>query len=122
MKISEIIIKLIKEETHIDLYNPSSTQEFVQIRSLYYVLMRKLAPKMSLENIGKPLNKKYTTVIFGLLKFDKYCEKNKRLLKDKERIIIEYNTKYAPNKMNTIDDEIAQLETKLAELKLLKQS
>jgi hypothetical protein len=74
-KIKELILK----ELGLDVNQESRKREIIEARSLYFYLLKKLYPKMSLASIGESMNKNHATVIHSLKNYPVYEQYNSKL-------------------------------------------
>jgi len=86
MKIEERLIELILSETDIDIRNNSRKRNVIEIRALYFKLLRDFNPALTLEQIAETVNKNHATVIHSLKRYDMY-EKYNTELKQLNKII-----------------------------------
>lgn len=115
MKIEDKIKELIKEETGINVNLNSRKQNIIEIRALYYKLLKDNNPALTLEYIGETVNKTHASVIHSLRKYKMY-EKFNTDLKQLEKTI---TSKIYSENMNTINDnETLKLELKKARNKI----
>ena len=74
-KIKELILK----ELGLDVNQESRKREIIEARSLYFYLLKKLYPKMSLASIGESMDKNHATVIHSLKNYPVYEQYNSKL-------------------------------------------
>jgi len=73
MKKNSILKKLkndINEFFRVSIENGTRTGIEVYARSIYYKLYRTIDPAITLEKIGKTVNKDHSTVVYGLKRFE----------------------------------------------------
>ncbi len=75
----EKIKELILTELGLDVNKESRKREIIEARSLYFYLLKRLYPKMSLAAIGESMNKNHATVIHALNNFPMYEQYNTKL-------------------------------------------
>ena len=118
----DIIKDLLIKESGIDINEKTRKREVIEIRSLFFNLVRTLRPKMSYSSIGRNINVHHATVLHSLYMFDVYTKYNKDLNDLKLKVTIRYNTERSFYSITTIENEIKRLESVLAELKEHKES
>jgi hypothetical protein len=121
MKITEILKDLIFEETGVDIADKTRTRSKVEYRSMFFHLIKNLAPKLSLREIGEAVNKDHATVIYGLNQYEIFIKYNKELETIRLRVLMKYANNHKQYGLLSIDEEISLLEQKIAELKELKE-
>jgi hypothetical protein len=120
MKTTEIIKELILEETGIDIADKTRTRAKVEYRSLFFLIIKKLEPKLSLREIGEAVNKDHSTVIHGINQYEIFIKYNKDLENVRTRVLLNYAKNYSRYGMISIDEEINLLEKRIVELQELK--
>lgn len=120
MKTTEIIKELILEETGIDIADKTRTRTKVEYRSLFFLIVKDLEPKLSLREIGEAVNKDHATVIHGIKQYEIFIKYNKDLENIKTRVLLKYAKNYSRYGMISIDEEINLLEKRIVELQELK--
>ncbi len=83
----EKIKELILNELGLDVNKESRTREIIEARSLYFYLLKRLYPKMSLAAIGESMNKNHATVVHALKNFPMYENYNTKILDCKNLIL-----------------------------------
>ena len=120
MKTTEIIKELILEETGIDIADKTRVRTNVEYRSLYFLIVKNLEPKLSLREIGEAVNKDHATVIHGINQYEIFIKYNKNLEVVRTRVLLKYAKNYSRYGMISIDEEINLLEKRIVELQELK--
>jgi hypothetical protein len=120
MKTTEIIKELILEETGIDIADKIRTRTNVEYRSLYFLIVKNLEPKLSLREIGEAVNKDHATVIHGINQYEIFIKYNKDLENIRTRVLLKYAKNHSRYGMISIDEEINLLEKRIVELQELK--
>jgi len=116
-EVNEIVKDLIKTETGVDINEPSRLRPLVEIRSLYYKIVRELAPSQSYHLIGKSVGKDHASVMYGIAQFELYSKYNKRLMLHYHNIKNAFLKLYDHNNIIALDMEIQILEYKIKMLK-----
>jgi hypothetical protein len=114
------IIELINQELAVDITQECRKREIIEARALYFYIIKKLYPKMSLQRIANPLNKNHATVIHSLKNYTYYEKYNPKLEDIKNNILHLVGESQEPvdlTKMQTIDlkKRIFDLENSLEE-------
>ena len=86
MKIEYRLKEIILQETNIDITKNSRKRNVIEIRALYFKLLKEFNPALTLEQIGETVNKDHSTVIHSLKRYDMY-EKWNNYLKQLSYII-----------------------------------
>jgi hypothetical protein len=120
MKTTEIIKELILEETGIDIADKTRTRTKVEYRSLFFLIVKDLEPRISLREIGEAVNKDHATVIHGIKQYEIFIKYNKDLENIKTRVLLKYAKNFSRYGMISIDEEINLLEKRIVELQELK--
>lgn len=81
------IIEIIKEELGVDITQECRKREIIEARALYFYIIKKSFPKMSLQRIANPLNKNHATVIHSLKNYPYYEKYNPKLQDVKNNIL-----------------------------------
>jgi hypothetical protein len=100
------IIELINQELVVDITQECRKREIIEARALYFYIIKKLYPKMSLQRIANPLNKNHATVIHSLKNYPYYEKYNPKLEDIKNNILHLVGESQEPvdlTKMQTID-------------------
>jgi hypothetical protein len=100
------IIELINQELAVDITQECRKREIIEARALYFYIIKKLYPKMSLQRIANPLNKNHATVIHSLKNYTYYEKYNPKLEDIKNNILHLVGESQEPvdlTKMQTID-------------------
>jgi hypothetical protein len=120
MKTTEIIKELILEETGIDIADKTRTRTKVEYRSLFFLIIKDLEPKLSFREIGEAVNKDHATVIYGINQYEMFIKYNKDLENVRTRVLLKYAKNHSRYGMISIDEEINLLEKRIVELQELK--
>ena len=120
MKTTEIIKELILEETGIDIADKTRTRTKVEYRSLFFLIIKDLEPKLSFREIGEAVNKDHATVIYGINQYEMFIKYNKDLENVRTRVLLKYAKNHSKYGMISIDEEINLLEKRIVELQELK--
>lgn len=83
----EKIIEIIAQELGVDITQDCRKREIIEARALYFYIIKKLYPKMSLQRIGDNLNKNHATVIHSLKNYPYYEKYNPKLEDVKNNIL-----------------------------------
>ena len=100
------IIELINQELAVDITQECRKREIIEARALYFYIIKKLYPKMSLQRIANPLNKNHATVIHSLKNYSYYEKYNPKIEDIKNNILHLVGESQEPvdlTKMQTID-------------------
>jgi hypothetical protein len=118
MEINERIKELVLKQTNINVDDTARTREQVEARSLYYTLIKEIAPKTTLKQIGKSVNKNHATVIHGLNQWDMLVRYNPTLNKYKERIIKLFDKEIDLTDIDLLRKQVNRLQTELIDLQI----
>jgi hypothetical protein len=113
----DIIKDLLINESGIDVNEKTRKREVIEMRSLFFNIVRTLKPKTSYNTIGRNVNVNHATVLHSLYMFDVYVKYNKELNDLKLRVIMRYDKERSFYSILTIGAEIERLEQRLLELK-----
>ena len=122
MEAIDIIKDLVIKESGVDITQKTRCRNVIEVRSLFYNVAKTLKPMESYTAIGRSVGVNHATVLHSLAMFEVYTTYNKELNKLKQSIINRYRIEHKYYAVHTIDDEIAILEQRLAELKELKET
>ena len=122
MEVIDIIKDIVINETSVDITQQKRNRELVEVRSLYFHIVKHLSPMQTFESIGRSVNKNHATVIFGITQYETYAKYNKELDKLKAKIIKRFRLEHKFYQIHSIDDEIKVLEEQLAELKEFRET
>jgi len=86
----ETIIKTILEETKVDITILNRKRETIELRSLYFTVLKELKPHKTLHQLGKELDLDHATVIHSLKMYKVYSKFNKELNQLKSKIIYNF--------------------------------
>ena len=115
MDITERLKDIILNETNIDVKEVSRNRNIIELRSLYYHLIKHFKPKLTLMDIAESVNKNHATVIHSLNNYTMY-EKFNRDLRSLRNIIV--NQMDEENILNTENINELRLELKKKNLKV----
>jgi hypothetical protein len=96
----EQLIEIINSESGIDIRDNIRNTEYVELRSLYFVLAKEIYPAITIIKLAKSVNLTHASVIHSLNNFTIYSKYNKNLLLVKKKIITNYY--YKDNDYNEI--------------------
>jgi len=83
----ETIIKTILEETKVDITILTRKRETIELRSLYFTVLKELKPHKTLHKLGNELQLDHATVIHSLKMYKVYSKFNKELNQLKSKIL-----------------------------------
>lgn len=86
----ETIIKTILEETKVDITILNRKRQTIELRSLYFTVLKELKPHKTLHQLGNELNLDHATVIHSLKMYKVYEKFNKDLKYLKSKIIYNF--------------------------------
>lgn len=122
MDVIDIVKDIIITESGVDINQVKRNRNFVEVRSLFFHIVKELSPMQSFSNIGRSVNKDHATVMFGISQYETYARFNKELDKLKAKVMKRFRLEYQFYQIHSIDDEIRNLEERLAELKELRET
>jgi len=107
----ETIIKTILEETKVDITILTRKRETIELRSLYFTVLKELKPYKTLQQLGKELDLDHTTVIHSLKMYKTYRKFNKELDYLKSKILYNFTGTEIlnDNEQNELQKEIYKL-------------
>ena len=107
----ETIIKTILEETKVDITILTRKRETIELRSLYFTVLKELKPHKTLQQLGNELNLDHATVIHSLKMYKVYEKFNKDLKYLKSKILHNFiGTEIQnDNEQNELQKEIYKL-------------
>ena len=117
LDVIEVVKDIIIKESGIDINLATRKREIVETRSLFFHVVRHLAPLQSYESIGRSVNRNHATVLFAVNQYETYAKFNKELDKLRAIILKRFRLEHAIYHIHSIDDEIRGLEERLTELK-----
>jgi len=127
MEITERLKEIILAETNIDITQETRKRNIIELRALYYTLIKHFKSKLTLTDIAESVNKNHATVLHGLKNYDMYQQYNDEL-RELKRVIIKQmqeenieqtkDNKVLKLAIKQKDIQISQLEL---ELELVKQ-
>jgi hypothetical protein len=79
MDITDRLKEIILKETNIDINIDRRDRELVEMRALYYTILKDINKKYTLQEIGDSVNKNHATVIYGLKEFKNFRRFNNDL-------------------------------------------
>jgi len=102
------IIEIVEKITGINIIKESRIRETVEARALYYIIAKTIYPNITLEKIGKPLNKKHCSVRHLLLNYNMYEQHNPILKKQFKQILYALDYKSEENISDEKKDELIE--------------
>lgn len=87
MEITERLKAIILEETNIDITEQTRKRNIIELRALYYTLIKHFEPKLTLTDIAESVNKNHATVIHSLNNYKYYEMYNNDLKQLKKQIV-----------------------------------
>lgn len=107
----ETIIKTILEETKVDITILNRKRETIELRSLYFTVLKELKPHKTLHQLGNELQLDHATVIHSLKMYKVYSKFNKELNQLKSKIIYNFTGTEIKNdnEQNELQKEIYKL-------------
>ena len=118
MEINEKIKELVLQQTNINVDDTTRTREQVEARSLYYTLIKEIAPKTTLKQIGNSVKKNHATVIYGLNQWDMLVRYNPTLNKYKERILKMFDKEIDTTDIDLLRKQVNRLQGELIDLQI----
>jgi hypothetical protein len=120
MDITERLKDIILNETNIDVKEVSRNRNIIELRSLYYTLIKHFKPKLTLMDIAESVNKNHATVIHSLNNYKMYEMYNDELKQLRSLIIkqIELENILQTNDNDSLKLNIKQKNIKISELEL----
>jgi hypothetical protein len=122
MEITQRLKEIVLNETNIDVNINSRKREVIEIRALYFKLLKEYNPFLTLEQIGNTVEKNHATVIHSLKKYNMYEKYNSdlKVLKSIIRNNIDDENIMYVNDNNTLKLEIKKLKNKniIAEIEI----
>ena len=89
MEITKRLLEVINEHTGVDVNIKSRKREVIEMRLLYFNVLKELRPNISLSSIGESVNLNHATVIHSLNKYEMYERFNSNFKALKRKIILE---------------------------------
>ncbi len=117
MDVIDIVKDIIINESGVDINQVKRNRNIVEVRSLFFHVVKELSPMETFSGIGRSVNKDHATVMFGISQYETYARFNKELDKLKAKVMKRFRLEYKFYQIHSIDDEIRNLEERLAELK-----
>jgi len=120
MEITERLKEIILAETNVNIEAVTRERNTIELRALYYNLIKHFEPKITLSNIAESVNKNHATVINGLNNYDIY-ERFNNDLRDLRKLIIkqmESEKIQATTDRNILKLAIEQKDIKILQLEL----
>jgi hypothetical protein len=117
------IIEQIQILTYVDITERTRKREVVELRSVYFTIMKAIKPNYTLAKLGDTLQLDHATVIHSLSNFDNYISYNPKLqdvfnvLLEDNSIEIDDNTDNPESKIKLLKDKIEKLNNSNALLK-----
>ena len=127
MEITQRLLEVINEHTGVDVNIKSRKREVVEMRSLYFNVLKELRPNISLSSIGKSVNLNHATVIHSLNKYEMYERFNSNFKALKRKIILElienklFISEENPELIKKLNLKIIELENENEKLKENKE-
>jgi hypothetical protein len=118
----DIIKDLLIKESGIDVSKRTREREVIEMRGLFFNVVRTLKPTASLNSMGRCVGVHHSTVLHSMSMFDVYSKYNKDLEKLKEIITKRYILEHRFYAISSIDFEIERLEKQLNLLREHKES
>jgi len=118
MEINEKIKELVLQQTNINVDDTARTREQVEARSLYYTLVKEIAPKTTLKQLGNSVNKNHATVIHSLNSWNMIAKYNPTLNKYKERILKMFDKEIDLTDIDLLRKQINRLQGELIDLQI----
>lgn len=118
----DIIKDLLIKESGIDVSKRTREREVIEMRGLFFNVVRTLKPTASLNSMGKSVGVHHATVMHSIAMFDVYSKYNKDLEKLKEIITKRYILEHRFYAISSIDFEIEKLEKQLNLLREHKEN
>lgn len=106
------IIKTILEETKVNITILTRKRETIELRSLYFTVLKELKPHKTLHQLGNELQLDHATVIHSLKMYKVYSKFNKELNQLKSKIIYNFTGTEIKN-----DNEQDKLQKEIYKLK-----
>ena len=119
MKDLQNILKLVIDETGVDIISKKRDHKTVINRWIYFKLASEFTNN-SLHKIGAAINKNHATVIHGLKQFEFETQWDKDLQTQYERIAIIYMQETKCNDLKKINNRIEFMHNELSKLEAIK--
>lgn len=119
MKDLQNILKLVIDETGVDITSRKRDHKTVINRWIYFKLASEFTNN-SLHKIGAVINKNHATVIHGLKQFEFETQWDKDLQTQYERIAIIYMQETKCNDLKKINNRIEFMHNELSKLEAIK--
>jgi len=119
MKDLQNILKLVIDETGVDITSRKRDHKTVINRWIYFKLASEFTNN-SLHKIGAAINKNHATVIHGLKQFEFETQWDKDLQTQYERIAIIYMQETKCNDLKKINNRIEFMHNELSKLEAIK--
>lgn len=117
----EIVKSLLINESGIDITKRTRHRNVIELRSLFYNIVKEVSPISTYSAIGKSVGVNHATVLHSLQMFDVYSKYNKQLNELKDNVVRRFKLENNFYGIKTIDEEIQRLELRIAELNELKE-
>ncbi len=117
MLVYEIVKDLLLRETGIDVAERTRKREVIELRSLYFIIVKTIKPLATYSGMGKAVGVNHATVMHAINMYNVYEVYNKELDRLKGVIIARYGREHKFYSIDSLDAEINRLETLLNELK-----
>jgi hypothetical protein len=118
----EIIKDILINESGIDINIKTKKREVIEMRGLFYKVVKILKPNTTFGAIGSSVGFNHATVMHSLNMFDVYSTYNKELNRLKDVMINRYKLEHKFYAITSIDDEIKRLEDQINLLREHKEN
>jgi hypothetical protein len=118
----EIIKDILINESGIDINIKTKKREVIEMRGLFYKVVKILKPNTTFGAIGGSVGFNHATVMHSLNMFDVYSTYNKELNRLKDVMINRYKLEHKFYAITSIDDEIKRLEDQINLLREHKEN
>jgi hypothetical protein len=122
LDVIDIVKDIIINESGVDINQPSRKRGIVELRSLFFHVVKDLSPMLTFESIGQSVEKDHSSVMYGISQYETYARYNKELDKLRAVVVKRFRLEHKFYQIHSIDDEIRDLEERLAELKEFRES
>ena len=120
MDITDRLKEIILKETNIDINIDRRDRELVEMRSLYYTILKDINKKYTLQEIGDSVNKNHATVIYGLKEFKNFRRFNTDLDELYKKISKYFDLQYE-NGYNDNDKLVLDISDLMIQNNILKE-
>lgn len=98
MEITDRLKEIILQEVNINIEEKTRRREVIEARSLYFFLIKKINPKLTLQKIADSLELNHATVIHSLNNYSIYEKSNLELKNHRKEILRYFKTDDETNK------------------------